>query len=1506
MRVPFVHRAFRLVALLSLLVAASPSATEAQGQCWQLDICQLTAPAVAWNAATQVSVATIPLAIYLSDPEALNLSTKRLWRNGVDISSWYDAVPGPPPSSQHFSADYAGPFALLVGANVLIAEICDMWSPSTCGRDTVTITYSPPPPPPPTVKPVLSLMQRSDARDVDVDAATHDYVTTPYFSLDSPRGVALHYSSATARPSAEIQVNAVVRSSQIPTAVSIRVTRSDDVLVFPERFFQGDTGVLRIAAKFDDTCSDAAACAKLYRVAVRAYYGNASTFETDSLPAVRVLIQDERASRIGAGWTIAGIERLWLETAGIVLANGAGQLEYFAKVSCTGSGATEACDYSSPVGDLSVLKRTPDHPLYATRFFRAWKNGDTTYYDNSGRVRRARSRFASGATRFAWSTDSLGSRVDTIVDPLGKAIRLTYEPLSGATYQSGSLRWIALPDGRATGVRVSSATGDLTQMDGPDGIADLGLTYHGSSHRLATFSLRVGGGAISHDSNDRVAKVTGVAVPLEAGGTGADSILYHALISRVLAGSSTAYGSVTTKALRADSAFTRSISSNGAEVSLWTHAFGGAAMVQSRSATGDTTVARNSFDAVGRVVSSSVTGQAPTSYGYDVTYGALNQVVNGASGEVTSIVFGPYGQPQTTYVNGVLQSRAFFSGANLAPDSVRADTANTTHFKFDSYGRITSIRDARQAVDSSTYDPTTGNLASSRSTAPGQSLRVVSLAYDGSGRAIQLTDHLGRIVTTTHDVLNRITRQIGLGADTSAWTYNDASRLYTFQDPNSNIHQTQLNAAGWVTSETDPYGASTTFGYDRRGNVARATDRRGQVVRWFKDLLDRDTLRVAGADTARFAYDPGKRWASVRNAESIDTLRMDAAGRSSSSVSVRGSVKLVTTRGWIGSLLDGVTFEATNGGSSLWTREIGAQFDASRRVRTVVDFGGGLTQSAFDKAGAEKTVTLANNISTRTNAFSARSELLYQSFSGAAATFARTYERDASSRIWQVLQGSAGDSYSRLHNYDSRDRLQDYRDTHTWTETTWEAGDPFGECPGCFIQVDITHVDTLRAAAYTYDQIGNRTGAGITYSAAGRSRLTAFGGETFSYDAEGNLLQRSGGALGTVQYRWNGLGQLDTVKVIGGVTTTYGYDGFGQRVRKTVNGVTTRYLVHAGQVAMELNASGGIVAEYTYYAGTDRPHGMRRGGVQYFYVQDAQGNVIGLLNASGAVVEAYEYTPQGVLVGGGGAVTNPYRYKGREWDAEAGLYYMRARYYDPVTSRFVSEDPIGLEGGINPYVFVSGDPVNYSDPSGLTECPGGWFWFTEQIDEHTTRITLRCSGFVLTPIIVTPSTPRWANVTWSANFGVEGRRGGNLAAGIVPGVATIHDGATLITGRNWITGESVGTGGRVLAGVGVLTPVSAPELKAAYGTVRRAIRGTGLQAHHLIEQRFRKLFAEKPYSWTAIALTKEQHQLFTNAWRERIGYGEGTAKATFSMVEDAARRVYADHPDLLRVLGLKQ
>jgi RHS repeat-associated protein len=62
-----------------------------------------------------------------------------------------------------------------------------------------------------------------------------------------------------------------------------------------------------------------------------------------------------------------------------------------------------------------------------------------------------------------------------------------------------------------------------------------------------------------------------------------------------------------------------------------------------------------------------------------------------------------------------------------------------------------------------------------------------------------------------------------------------------------------------------------------------------------------------------------------------------------------------------------------------------------------------------------------------------------------------------------------------------------------------------------------------------------------------------------------------------------------------------------------------------------------------------------------------------------------------------------YAYTGREWDPEIGLYFYRARFYDPKIGRFISEDPIGIEGGVNPFAYVENDPANASDPEGL--CP---------------------------------------------------------------------------------------------------------------------------------------------------------------------------------------------------------
>jgi RHS repeat-associated protein len=221
------------------------------------------------------------------------------------------------------------------------------------------------------------------------------------------------------------------------------------------------------------------------------------------------------------------------------------------------------------------------------------------------------------------------------------------------------------------------------------------------------------------------------------------------------------------------------------------------------------------------------------------------------------------------------------------------------------------------------------------------------------------------------------------------------------------------------------------------------------------------------------------------------------------------------------------------------------------------------------------------------------------------------------------------------------------------------------------------------------------------------NRLRRLGEYQIDYDADGNMTRKyklapSGTLVWDQTLSWNSLGQL-TSTTTNGSTVSFGYDGWGRRVRKAGPSGTVRYLWDGAALFAELDASGNRVTEYTYSPGIDHPHSMRRGGggQLYYYVSERPGHVVALLDASGIVVDHYEYTAFGESTVATGTVPNALRFAAREQDAETGLYYNRARYYDPMLGRFVSEDPIGLSGGINQYAYVDNAPLDGRDPSGL-------------------------------------------------------------------------------------------------------------------------------------------------------------------------------------------------------------
>jgi RHS repeat-associated protein len=112
---------------------------------------------------------------------------------------------------------------------------------------------------------------------------------------------------------------------------------------------------------------------------------------------------------------------------------------------------------------------------------------------------------------------------------------------------------------------------------------------------------------------------------------------------------------------------------------------------------------------------------------------------------------------------------------------------------------------------------------------------------------------------------------------------------------------------------------------------------------------------------------------------------------------------------------------------------------------------------------------------------------------------------------------------------------------------------------------------------------------------------------------------------------------------------------------------------------------------------------MMENNQRYWYLNDHLGTPQQLIDQSGAVVWSARYTAYGqAMVDPASTVENNLRFPGQYYDSETGLHYNWHRYYDPETGRYMTPDPIGLEGGINLYTYVGGDPVNWFDPEGLS------------------------------------------------------------------------------------------------------------------------------------------------------------------------------------------------------------
>ena len=246
---------------------------------------------------------------------------------------------------------------------------------------------------------------------------------------------------------------------------------------------------------------------------------------------------------------------------------------------------------------------------------------------------------------------------------------------------------------------------------------------------------------------------------------------------------------------------------------------------------------------------------------------------------------------------------------------------------------------------------------------------------------------------------------------------------------------------------------------------------------------------------------------------------------------------------------------------------------------------------------------------------------------------------------------------------------------------------------------------------FTYDPVGNRL-TSTDHSDWGyndRNQLVGYNGTAFIYDLNGNTIAKMD-TTGTTGYTYNYANRLTRVGLPGGGYAEYKYDVRGRRIEKDVNGTVTKYLYDGDSLLAEYDNSDALQRNYFYGAGDINPSILFENSTMYFYHHDHLNTPQKVTDESGTIVWEATYNSFGEANITTETISNNFRFPGQYYDQESELHYNYFRYYDPTTGRYLREDPIGLEGGINLYGYVKNNPINLIDVLGLFGDDIGPWW----------------------------------------------------------------------------------------------------------------------------------------------------------------------------------------------------
>ncbi len=715
------------------------------------------------------------------------------------------------------------------------------------------------------------------------------------------------------------------------------------------------------------------------------------------------------------------------------------------------------------------------------------------------------------------------------------------------------------------------------------------------------------------------------------------------------------------------------------------------------------------YDSQGNILTRTEPGIGTTTYTYDTKGNVLT--LKDPLDQTTIFSYNSFSQILTrTAPGGAVTAYSYDTGGNLL--TITAPDGAIIRYSYDSKGNILTITDPKGAVTTLGYD-TASNLTSI--TRPDSA--VTSFTHDANGNILTSTDPLGKVTSYSYDSRNRLVTSTDPLGNVTTYSYDANGNLQGITDANGQSTSYQHTYQGLPLQVTNTLNAVTRYGYGSSGpgagQLTSLTDGADHSTQWGYDLLGRVISETDPLNnTTTYSY----------GATPLPVSRTSANGQTVS-YSYDALQRLISK-----------TYPDNS--------NVSYSYDSHNNILTA--FSPAISYTLIYDA-ADRLIgmsdTQGNSLSYQYDANGNRTSLTVQTNSGDSRSFSYTY--DSANRPLGITSTLGSFSFSYDANgrrttlnypnqitaqagYDNAGRLTSLSHgsliTHSYSHDA--VGNRTSKNSDQYLYDLIYRLISnsgITTETFNYDTVGNRTlGPGLhdtSYSYDAANRMQSGRTVDYGYDANSNQTARI--VPNATDKTWiqtfdaeNRLIKVEKTKGTETKTVTFTYDPFGRRIAKQVNssidGITSsatwQYLYDGPNIILEQYTSPTGTIEKTWYTHTrfiDEPLGMERNSQSYFLHADGLGSITHITDQNRNLVQSYSYDSFGHQTPTTG-FRNSITYTGREWDKETGLYYYRARYYDPLEGRFISKDPIGFAGGdVNLFGYVGSNPLNWVDPSGL-------------------------------------------------------------------------------------------------------------------------------------------------------------------------------------------------------------